>query len=85
MNLQRKTAVSSTVRRIVRFIICACRHLPYYGYEGGCDYCAMCPRAISLGHCDRGERMGYKQCGTVDLESNAPADLPAVAGKVRKR
>jgi len=64
-------AFAGTVRRIVRFIICVFRHLPYYGYEGACDYCVMCPRAISLGHCERGERMGYKQCGTVDLESNA--------------
>ena len=67
-------AFAGTVRRFVRFMTCVFHGLPYYGYDDGCDYCAMCPRAVSLGHCDRGERMGYKQCGTTEIESNDGGD-----------
>ena len=59
----------TAIMRALRFVFCLLCRLPFYGWEVACDYCAMCPRATSLGNCERGERMQYHNCGTVDIET----------------
>jgi hypothetical protein len=59
----------TAIIRMFRFISCMIRKVPFYEAQDGCYYCAMCPRATSLGNCERGERMQYHNCGTVDIET----------------
>ena len=46
---------------------------PFKGWDIGCYYCDLHDRSVERGACGYGERRGWKKCGRVKEESNAPA------------